>query len=174
MIIYALIILIIIYLSLLIRAFSRLKKVKDLLEILSNYISSAEYRFGGPFIKKEKYAEYRNQLLLNYPSIRKFVTVYADTLSYKQSDIECYNNSISLYNNLMMKRNYLLEEFMCSFNPINSVKTFFCIPSLFIKWIGFKPNPSFAKILNLLCWILTYLLGIYSDEIKTFINSLFK
>ena len=174
MLIYLLILLIIIYVVLILRSFFRLKKVVSLISLLANYISSAEIHSGGIINKKEKYDEYHNDVLLNYPAINKYTSIYSDSLSYGQSDRECLTNSFSLYNELSMKRNYLIDEFKSSLNPINSIKIFFSIPSLVIKWIGFKPNSSISKILNLFCWIITYLLGIYTEEIKMLINSLFK
>ena len=113
------------------------------------------------------------KLLFNFPAINRYTSFYSKTLEYGCSDLENYQNTYVLYNELLMKRNFLIDNFFKSFNPIYALKTLLCVPSIFIKWLGFHPGDSISKILNLICWIITWFLNLYSSEIKTLINSLF-
>lgn len=176
MIWYVLLLLSIIYVFTIIKSMLALIRIKNLLEIIVKYLNSANIntQFPATLHKKENYNECLHELLLNYPAISRYATIYSESLRYGDSDIMTYQKSISLYEKLLMKRNFLFDEFRQAFNPISAVKTLFCIPSLIIGWIGFHPRNSATKILNLLCWIATYFLGLYSEELKALTTVLFQ
>lgn len=48
------------------------------------------------------------------------------------------------------------------------------LPSTLLTFFGFQPGVYSSRIFNLIGWILTYLLGLYQNEIKLFISSLLK
>lgn len=73
-----------------------------------------------------------------------------------------------------MKRNFLVDDLCTSFNPLSALKKIIAFPSLILKYFGFQPGIHASRLINLLGWILTYLLGLYQDEIKALINSLLK
>lgn len=152
----------------------RIYKIITCINVLHAFIYSATPSRYGPINKSKKYERLLKTVLRKYPDIDEFTTIYSTSLSYKDPSDETYRNSILLYQELLMKRNYLIKEFKQSLNPINAVKLVVTLPSTLIELIGFKPKESFAKLLNLVGWILAYFLNLYSAEIKTFISSLLK
>ena len=73
-----------------------------------------------------------------------------------------------------MNSNYAMEELKSAFNPIQSLKTLISLPGTVLSWVGISHKNSSSTVLNILCWIAVYLLGLYSDEIKELINLVLK
>lgn len=170
---YILILWVLVYVFLILKDFLYLKKLIKLLEIMVEYLDSATIINSFNLCKKENYDKCLNELLFNFPAIKRYTSIYSKTLEYGCPDIDNYCKTYELYNELLMKRNFLTDVFFKSFNPIYALKTLFCIPSTFVKWLGFHPKNSISKILSLICWIITWFFNSYSNEIKTLISSLF-
>lgn len=165
----------IVYVFNIVKSFLQVRKIKNLIEIIVRYLKSATITtcdYPNVLRKNENYVECMNDLLFNYPAISQFTTFYSKQLAYGMHDLEVYQATIEIYQELLMERNFLINDLCASFNPIRAIKILFCIPSIFIEWIGFRPGKSLSKILNAICWVITYLLGMYSVEIKTLITSL--
>ena len=73
-----------------------------------------------------------------------------------------------------MESNFLINDLVTSFNPINTLKKIVSFPSFLIEFFGFHPGIHASRLLNLIVWILAYVLGMYQDEIKSFIASFLK
>lgn len=170
---YALIVWVIAYVFYIADCIRDVRSVGKCIFKLLNYLESADAG-AGFFQKHEDYVQRLNELLEYYPAITKHTSFYSSTLSYGYSETENYNNALSIYRELLMTRNYKIHALKRAFNPLVSLKRIFSLPSIIIKWIGLEPSDRTKKIINLLGWIITYLLGMYSDEIKSLINSLFQ
>lgn len=170
----------IVFLYSIISSLLKLKEISSLLDILYKYLESATYQppfyqAAGPrLIKKDNYSICLNELLYNFPRIRKYSKCYFDFLQYGASDIDNYSSAINLYNRLLMKKNYLIESFKASLNPLCSLQTLFLLPGKFLHWLGLSRISYSSRVLNLACWIIAYLLNVYSNEIKSLINSVIK
>ena len=175
---YLLILFIIVYIYSIIKNRINLNKVNSCIQTLQIFLSSASPKQTNYYERKlDKSPNYNTclaKLLAQYPEISSFTSIYSPSLSYGSSDIDTYNNSVELYNELLMKRNYLIRDFKASFNPFNALKSLLSLPSIIVSTIGFNPGDFSSKIINILGWIITYFLGMYANEIKTFISALFK
>lgn len=151
-----------------------LLQIRKLIEILYNYLHSVTFQkddYQIDMIKKDNYTQCLNKVLSKYPSIAKYKTCY-DILEYGAVDKENYRSAHNIYNNLQMNKNYITHNLLHSLNPVNGLKQLFKLPSSIIAWIGFVPSDVFSKFFNIFCWLITYLLGMYSQEIKLFISTL--
>ncbi len=170
----------IVFLYSIISSLLKLNEISSLIDILYKYLESATYQTpfyqaaGARLIKKDNYSACLNELLYNFPRIRKYSECHLDFLRYGAPDIENYSSAINLYNRLLMKKNYLIESFKTSLNPICSLQTIFLLPGEFLHWLGFSRIGYSSRVLNLACWIIAYLLNVYSNEIKSLINSIIK
>jgi hypothetical protein len=120
------------------------------------------------------YQEALNKVLANYPTILKYEPYYVGNMGYGQPHLQNYRSAIEHYNNLLMERNYLDQSLKSSFNPLTTIKKIFSFPSTFIEWIGFSPKETTSKLFNVLSWLLTFFLGLYSEEIKALISLFFQ
>lgn len=171
---YFLLFCLVMYIYFVLKNFYTIWKVRKLTNILSNYLSSATLNtdhLGKYLIKKENYQQCLDEILFNYPVIAKFQTC-SDYLEYGVPETDNYIAAYNLYNNLMMHGNFVVHTFFESLNPIYTLKRIFSFPSSFISWIGFKPSTIFSRLFNILSWITTYLLSMYSQEIKYLISTL--
>lgn len=162
------------YVYFVLKNFYTIWKVHKLTTILSDYLSSATLNnsyLGKYLIKKENYQQCLDEILFNYPVIAKYQTC-SDYLDYGAPETDNYIAAHNLYNNLMMQGNFIVHTFLESLNPIYTLKQIFNFPSSFISWIGFKPSTVFSRLFNVLSWLFTYLLGVYSQEIKYLISTL--
>ena len=162
------------YLYSIISNFSQILQLDKCLDALVSFLNSGRYSSYGQIIKNENFDKCLSELLFRYPLICKFTSFYSDTLSYGEDISTTYTSAVKLYNDLRMKRNFLVDDLCTSFNPLSALKKIIAFPSLILKYFGFQPGTHASRLINLLGWILTYLLGLYQDEIKALINSLLK
>lgn len=162
------------YMYFVLKNFYTIWKIRKLINVLSDYLNSATLSnscLGKCLITKENYQQCLKEVLFYYPVIAKFQTC-SDFLGYGIPETENYIAAYRLYNNLMMRDNSIVHAFTESLNPIYTLKRIFHIPSSFISWMGFKPSIIFSRLFNAFSWIVTYLLGVYSQETKYLISTL--
>ncbi len=153
--------------------FFRLKEINSIIDTIEKYLSSIKMKaYGSPELLDD-YAACLNKLLFRYPKIVKLLGFYCPDLEYGAPTQETYRNAVRIYHDILMKRNYVISDFWESFNPIVAVKKFLQIPSTFLNWIGFNLKSSSIKFINLIGWLLAYMLNLYADEIKLLITSFF-
>ncbi len=162
------------YVSLILKNVFTTKEISKCINVLYAYINSANCYDFYTLNKHGDYQQKLNSLLEYYPVISKHTNFHSADLSYSNKDYENYRNAVSLYNDFLMLQNYSIHDLSASFNPLKSLKFIAAFPIMLINWFGFKPKESFSKFINVLGWIITYLLGMYSAEIKLIINSLFQ
>lgn len=163
-----------VYVYSIIQNFLKLMELLDIIKLLRKYLSAAKPTSYGHLATKADYREHKSTLLFNYPKIRKYLTFHSGSLDYGYSDFELYENAGDIYTELLMIRNTQVSDLKQSFNPFGAIKYIFSFPSTALNWIGFMPNESSIKIINLLGWLIAYFLNLYSPEIKIFISTLFK
>ncbi len=117
-----------------------------------------------------KHQRYLKKVLRIYPRICKFIPYSSSKLSYSQQDYQNYFSSKNICNELLMKRNFLMQDLLDSFNPITAIKTLIAFPCILLSSIGINTKPSSRKYLNSIGWIITFLLDVYKPEIKNLIN----
>ena len=166
---FLIILLIVIYIWSILDKSIKFIKITSCIDTLNAFLQSAS-----PSHVDGDYRRQLNAVLAKYPDICEFTSFSSDTLRYGESDHNNYVASANLYNELLMQRNFLRKKLIRCLNPINAVKIQITLPSSIFKLFGFKLNSFFTKFLNLAGWIITYFLGMYQDEIKTFITSLLK
>lgn len=119
-----------------------------------------------------------NSLLKFYPTISKYRNCYSPTLSYGDYTSTTFEKSKTLYNDLLMRRNFISDDIKNSFNPLRTLKIVFSLPYKIITFMGFNPRKNKINIINILGWIITTvvstLINMFFDEIKAFLVSLFK
>lgn len=164
----------VVYISSIVSCISKVTQVNKCLNLLATFINSGKYSAYGQVIKNDDFDKNLSEVLFHYPMIQRFCDFYSYSLSYGESPIKNYNSSIELYNQLRMKSNYLFDDLCRSFNPLNTLKKIAIFPSLILEFFGFRPSLHASRFLNLLGWILTYLLGLYQNEVKALISSLLK
>lgn len=161
------------YIVKIVKSFMKLNEILKCLKCLLRYINSARIdRISLQFDKKENYQQCLNETLLKFPTIQKYYGGYGDSLEYGASDVENYRAAINICNYLLMKRNYLLQDFKSSFNPVRTLKTLFSFPSNLIELIGFNPSAVASRVINLGGWLLSLAISLYSTEIKVLISAL--
>lgn len=174
---YLLILWIIIYISSALVAFLKLREIIGLIKLLNKYLDSATIKYEAYhpcLIKQPTYEERLSEVLFKYPVMSQYIGLPCDILKYGASDIENYNTAINIYNRMLMKRNYLINDFFHVLNPFLALKTLFSLPSLFLSWIGFSIKDTATRAFNVFVWAAGCLIELYSDEIKTIITSLFQ
>lgn len=164
----------VVYIASIVSCVSRIKQVNKCLNLLAAFINSGKYSAYGQIIKNDDFDKNLSEVLFYYPMIQRFCNFYSCSLSYGENSTKNYNSAIELYNQLRMKSNYLFDDLRRSFNPLNTLKKIAIFPSLILEFFGFQPNMYASRFLNLVGWILTYLLGLYQNEIKALISSLLK
>lgn len=169
-----LILLILIYIWSILDKLYQIVKINSCIDALYNFLQSTSVSNYSNSLIGDNYKTQLNHVLAKYPDICEFISLNSDSLNYGVSDYKNYIASISLYNELLMTRNFLRKNFFKCLNPVNSLKKLISFPSSLFKFWGFKINPFLAKFFNLFGWIITYLLTMYMDEIKALISSISK
>ena len=161
-----------VYLYRITSSFTHLLNVRSCLKTVGNFVCTAVPSRYGPVDKSDKFSARMYAVLKKYPRIHQLVTY--PTLSYSQSEDNIYTHTVTLYNELLMVKNYARHGFFQSLSPLNAVKNTLSLPSAILRFIGFKPKESTSRILNLICWFIAYLLNLYGPELKAFIDSFFQ
>lgn len=162
------------YLGIIVKRFLELHKIVSCLDTLADFLNSAAPTSGDYLNKTGDYDKNLQKVLLKYPVMSDFTNFYSPQLSYSQTDKEIYKNSYRLYNELSMCRNYLLKELKEAFNPLIAMKATFSFPITLIRFLGINPNITFANFINLIAWLLAFILNLYSNEIKMLITQFLK
>ena len=158
----------------------RIHEINKILVLLRNYLDSlpadklADISIDTLVQQSPSYQKNLLEVLANYPTILKYDSSYIEIMGYGQPHRQNYRSAIEHYNNLLMERNYLKQDLRDSFNPLTAIKKLFSFPSTLIEWIGFSPKETTSKIFNILSWVVTFILGLYNDEIKALIALLFQ
>lgn len=170
---YLLLFYLFVYIYFVISNFLNVRKIRKLINVLSDYLNSASIKshYQSGIIKKDNYQQCLNEVLFYYPDIVKFKNSF-ERLEYGVPDKQNYIAAYQIYNELLMEGNFITHKFIDSLNPVYALKKMFKFPSSLISWIGFKPSTMFSKLLNIFCWLLTYILNMYSYEIKLLISTL--
>lgn len=162
------VILMILYVGKIIFALYRIFQITTCIHTLQRFLRSTQasaYSLIG-----NKYQRYLKKVLRIYPRICKFISYSSSRLSYSQQDYQNYFSSKNICNELLMKRNFLIQDLLDSFNPITAIKTLIAFPCILLSSIGINTKPSSRKYLNSIGWIITFLLDVYKPEIKALIN----
>lgn len=160
------------YIGSIVSNISKVTKLAKCLKIISAFLNSGNFDSHGRLSKSQNFDKCLDDLLLHYPAIHKFSSFYDPTLSYWENPSKTYRAALNLYNALRMRQNFLLDNLVSSFNPINAVKKIAILPSTILKFFGAKPNVFTSRLLNFLGWVFTYFLNMYQNEIKAFITFL--
>ena len=163
-----------VYICSIISSLFKIKKIDSCINVLAAFLNSGKFSISGELIKNPDFNQQLNEVLFHYPVIHKFCSMYSAYLSYNNSSSENYRSAITLYNEILMERNYLVNDFFNSFNPINALKKLASFPSYLLTFFGFHLRLHNSRVFNLLGWILTYLFGLYQSEIKALITALLK
>lgn len=171
---YLLLLFVATYIGSIIFYISQISQINNCITVLSEFLKSGRFSSYGELIQNENFVPCLNRLLSIYPKISKFSDMYDPPLSYGDDPLTTYTAAYKLYNSLFMRKNFLVNDLRDSFNPINTLKKMAILPSTLLTFFGFQPGVYSSRIFNLIGWILTYLLGLYQNEIKLFISSLLK
>ncbi len=166
--------LILIYIWSILDKFVKLTKITSCIDTLSAFLQSASLSHYTKSLNGNEYRDKLNAVLAKYPDIYEFTSLSSSTLDYGESDYANYVAAEHLCNELLMRKNFLKKSVLDCLNPISAIKALISFPSSMFNLLGFKIRPSFTKVFNILGWVITYLLTMYMDEIKAFINSLSK
>ena len=139
---------------------------------LFNFITSYKERSRRYPQTDVEYKSDLTKLLRYYPVIHKYKKYPA--LSYSISDDKNYENSKDLINELIMIRNFKRRELLNALHPLTSLKLLAKFPTIILGWIGIEPQKRVEVLINALAWVIVFLSGLFSEEIKTLISSLFK
>lgn len=152
-------------------------KMNKLKSILANFLEAAKVTqdryYNRSLTRSENYSKARNKLLESYPLICRILPAYrCDCLSYNKTDFELHDTVEEIYYTLLMEHNFVFDNLQSSFKPFNALRTIFCFPGIFLKWVGFNYSAVTTKIINILSWIIPLALSLYSTEIKVLIATL--
>lgn len=162
------------YLGIILKRFLRISDIAICLNALLDFLNSATLTSHSSLSKDSDCKEKLNIVLRIYPKISEFTNFYSPTLSYSYSDVENYKNSVRLYNELQMQKNFLIRDLKKSFNPLIAIKSTFSLPITLMQFLGIKPSLNFSNLINLAAWIIAFILNLYSVEIKALLNHLLK
>lgn len=165
-----LIVLAILYVVKILSVINKIFQATSCIRKLQKFLSSTSP--SGYSLSGNRYQRYLNGVLRIYPRICKLYPWSSSQLSYGKTDRENYFSSRNLCNELRMKRNFLVQELIDSLNPVSVIKFLLSFPSALLSSIGIKAKPSSKKFLNLIGWIIAFLLDTYKPEIKSVINYL--
>jgi len=165
-----LIILAILYVVKILSVINKIFQTTSCIRKLQKFLSSTSP--SGYSLSGNHYQRYLNRVLRIYPRICKLYPWSSSQLSYGKTDRENYFASRDLCNQLCMKRNFLVQELIDSLNPVSVFKFLLSFPSALLGSIGINTKPSSKKLLNLIGWIIAFLLDAYKPEIKSVINYL--
>lgn len=168
-----LILLFLIYFYSIIKYIVDIMKISSCINTIEAFLKSAKPSSNAFFIGDDC-KKLLNDVLAKYPDICDYLSINSPSLGYGKPDYENYNNTLLIYDELFMTRNFFQKYLKNSFNPLCAVKNLIILPSTIINCMGFRTPASFSKIFNILALVATYFLSMYQDEIKAFINSLLK
>lgn len=169
----------IVYLSAIVKAFMKILSTKKLLEALSKFIHSVsiektDFGCNETFRKKSDFEANKCAVLSLVPAINRALdSWFGCGMDYENTDEKNYRAAVTTYNKLLMTQNYKIDEFKQSLNPFYGLKTLFRLPSILLKWLGINFKGAGNKLLNIISWIIVYLLYAYQAEIKTLLSWLF-
>ncbi|MCI9591620.1 MAG: hypothetical protein HFG42_13945 [Lachnospiraceae bacterium] len=93
----------------------------------------------------------KRKLLLRYfPIISRYLGPHSDKLNYGDNDFNIHYKSVSMLDDLLMKRNFQTHRFRASFNPFLGIKTFVTLPMVILSWFGIRPNIKHEPTINII------------------------
>ena len=135
-----LILFVLVYLCSIISNLFKILQLDKCLDALTSFLNSGRYSAYGEIIKNENFDKCLSELLFRYPLICKFTNFYSSTLSYGEDISKTYTSAFKIYNDLRMKRNFLVNDLCISFNPLSAIKKIITFPSLLLEYFGFQPR----------------------------------
>lgn len=152
----------VVYVAVIIKSALELFQVRRCIRKLRGFLTAYERRNG---CQREL-----NSLLRYYPVIARYEN--RPILSYNSSDAENSFGSKTLLSEFLMLRNFKRHKLFCSLNPLSALKAMVAFPATALSWFGFKPKRAIALLVSVVGWGITYILGLFSNEIKDFLISL--
>lgn len=98
------------------------------------------------------------------------ITTYTASLfnAYPTNRVDFFSHYITMFDETIGTFKHRIFE---TFNPFFWINFVLFLPKNIIDYLGLNTNTVFVKILNLIFWICTFLLGLFQSEFKTFILS---
>lgn len=152
----------------------KILRMNECLDILVAFLNSGKSHSYGIITKNDNFDECLQKLLQHYPAICEFRNFNDPSLSYGETSWETYSSAAELYRSFLMKQNFLINSLCHSFNPINAVKKMLSLPCTILNFFGITLNVHSSRIFNLIGWIITYILGMYQDEVKILFTAFLK
>lgn len=79
---------------------------------------------------------------------------------------------------LLQSKGFFKANIIENFSPFFWIESFLFMPRKILMYLGIKPRKKtgilFERLLTVLWWIITFTVGLFSEEIKTYIISLFE
>lgn len=103
---------------------------------------------------------------------------YGKLAAFNASTFECYPNAFNIFaaSQTQMFSNAIgvyKKRMYETFNPLYWIETLIFLPKTLFQYLGFNTETIFLKIINLLYWLFAFLLGLFQDDIKSFLISKF-
>lgn len=114
--------------------------------------------------KPEVYRQELTSLLKYYPVVAEYVSY--PKLSYGDSDETTYEKSKKLASGLQMRSNAQRHKLLRSLNPLFSLKELVMLPVTAVRECGATPGVKASIAINVLGWLITYILDTFRPEIK--------
>lgn len=153
-----------IYAIIAIRSFSPVLDIKISIKKLKNFISAYESK--KPCKKELKAA------LRRYPYIKRYTK--AAKLDHNLSEFSNKYNCEKLLPELYNAEDEKIREFWISITPVHAVKGIFSFPAYVVSLFGVRQDDAAKFILNALFWVIEFIAGCFSNEIKALLISILR
>ncbi len=114
--------------------------------------------------KSEEYNQELTALLRYYPVMAEYVSY--PKLTYEDSVEKTFENSKKLLSKFQMLSNAKRHKLLRSLNPLFSMKEFVMLPVTAVRECGAAPGVKASIAINVLGWLIAYLLDTFRPEIK--------
>lgn len=109
--------------------------------------------------------------LRRYPYIKRYTKTAK--LDHSLSEFSNKYNCEKLLPELYNAEDEKMREFWISINPVHAVKGIFSFPAYVVSLFGVRQNDVAKFVVNALFWVIEFIAGCFSDEIKAlFISAL--
>lgn len=160
------------------KALTRLAQVRKGIRLAEKFIAAYDLSFMHPeFGGRKYYAKRLESLLKYYPAAVKHLRTVWEPLSYNNPDYVNRENAATLCGDLMMVRNARLMELREALTGKTAVINIINFPCDMLRVFGINPSAKASSVIKFLgtlfLTVLTVLCGIFSEEIKELLLSLF-
>lgn len=153
-----------IYLIIAIRAVCSVLDIRISIKKLKKFISVYESK--NPCKKELKAA------LRRYPYIKRYTKTAK--LDHSLSEFSNKYNCEKLLPELYNAEDEKIREFWISMNPVHAVKVIFSFPAYVVSLFGVRQNDAAKFVVNSLFWVIEFIAGCFSDEIKALLISVLR